>query len=170
MRKAHTRIASGFAAVLGALVVIVLLGPRLLHVSPPLARHSAQSLPAGVCPLAVDKLPVSDATRLEAKLVTFDSARVRDPDFPWRQDPSASGAREILPNPAPLFLWVVVGEGNFHLTFPRPPQSSKDVGSFNELILYIRADSCDGIALKSGGSGWPAWFDNISATAAIKIK
>jgi hypothetical protein len=176
MNVAQRWVSTIVAGTLGVLVVSVLLGPRLLHVAEPpiIARtNAAATLPAGVCTLSPDNVPMSASTRLEAKLVTFGAAQSSDPHFPWHvYSVPASYARTNNPSqsPEPNYYWVVAALGEFHLGLPRDPQSSAGVTSFHDLVLYVTADTCVTRSIKADSHGWPAWFDNMSATAKIKFK
>ncbi len=168
MTERQTRIATVVTAMLGILVVAVMLGPRLLHFSAPAVKHLSANLPAGVCTLSTDRLPVSAATRMEAKLVTFDTAQSNDQYFPFRQDPSSSGPRINRPSPLPQYFWIVAAEGTFPDTAFQPLGTSA-VGPFTGLIFYLAQDSCQ-VEQVRNWSGWPIWFDKMTAVADLKIK
>lgn len=166
------RIAGIVAVLLGIAVVCVLVWPRFIHRPASTPGQSVASLPGGVCPLSTHNLPVAEATRMEARLVTYQTAAASDPYFPWRAPAFASVPRLPTPSEVSHYLWVVAGEGSFHFQFPQPPQAGTDTGSFSDVLFYIPADSCD----TSGGSAvrgmntWPAWFDSMKALSDTKIK
>jgi hypothetical protein len=172
MKYPYPRIAGTVAALLGVVVVGGLMWPRLIHPTVSTPGESALSLPAGVCPLVTDNLPVFEATRMEAKLVTYETASASDPYFPRGVRGSATVPRLQTPSNVSHYFWVVVGEGSFHLQFPRPPQAGSNPGSFSDVLFYVPADSCE----MSGGdvvramNTWPAWFDGMQALSDTKIK
>lgn len=169
MKGSQIAIANFLAGILAIAAVGALLGPRLFHASAPTpsARHTATSLPSGVCALSVDSLPVADATRMEAKLITLESALSKDPYFPWRQDPRSTGARTSYPDSLPKFYWVVAAEGKFHLNAPVPPGGA--LPDFSDLVFHAAADSCQIDQVTSNG-GWPTWFDQLPAVMDLKVK
>ncbi len=191
-------IAGAIGAMLAVLTVVVLVAPRLLHVMPPrnTARHAAVlSLPPGVCPLSTESWSAdSESTRVEAKLVTYDSLVSSDPDFSWLKEPlPASSTRTTPATTTPPYYWVIASIGNYSLDgVPRPPMPAPPTGTrtFHVMWIYLRADDCvhggtirfpanldlapnDGwptSGLHADGSGWPAWFDQMPGLAHVKIR
>ena len=170
-------IAGLVAALLGVLVISVLVGPRLLHLTPRgAATYTVGSLPPGVCALTTAKLELSDSTRVEAKLVTYDAAQSHDPDFPFRQYPPpfrpASWSRISLPTPTPppAYYWVVAQTGTYIWNVNHLPSATAGPSTFHDVLSYVSADSCEGLGFSAGGGGWPAWFDKMPAVTDIRYK
>jgi hypothetical protein len=126
---------------LALLTVGVLVGPRLLHVTPPRssATHAAIiSLPSGVCPLSTDTWSTdSGSTRVEAKLVTYESFVSSDPDFSWLKEPlPASSSRPSTPPPP--YFWVIAEVGTYTLNIGHfPPYAGPHA-------FHSNVDLCEG--------------------------
>lgn len=180
MNGVQSWIAGVVATLLGVLVVSVLVAPRLLHLTPMASGpHASGSLPPGVCSLSPAMLDLAHSTRLEAKLVTFESAENSDPNFPDRpypQSPRPASWGRITPpisTPPPAYYWVLAEQGQYHIEMigppPQPPGASPPV--FREILAYVSADTCEGRSVSAGGHvGWPAWFDKMPAVVDIKFK
>lgn len=176
---------------LAVLTVGVLVGPRLLHVMPPSrggTHATVVRLPPGVCQLSTESWSTeSDSTRVEAKLVTYESFVSSDPDFSWLKEPlPASSARPSTPPPP--YFWVIAEVGTYTFNIGHfPPYAGPH--TFRDLWIYVRADQCtaggairfpvqtrtpvDGwplSGLHADGNGWPAWFDQMPAVTYIKIR
>jgi len=178
MKAANTRLAAVLASLLAIAAVWVLMSSRLINVGvqssdqTAAAKQSGATLPAGACPLSTANLPIAQATRMEAKLVTSDTAAASDSDFPWRMSASATEARTQGQSDAPRYVWVIAGAGNFHFAFPRPPEAGNTAGTFSDLVYYIPADTCgiEGGYDVRGMEAWPTWFDAMVALSDTKIK
>jgi len=167
MREA--RWAGWIALLLGAAVVAVLVGPRLIQVSSPgpgPIKHPS-TLPAGICMPSVDALPISQATRMEAKLITLESGLTGDPYFPWAIGSAATSARTSLPKDLPKFYWVVAAEGQFHLNIPVPPGAAPPV--LINVVLHLTANSCQ-VAQVTAVKQWPSWFDQLPPVSDVRLK
>jgi hypothetical protein len=170
-------IAGVVATLLGVLVVSVLVAPRLLHLTPLAAGpYASGSLPPGVCSLSPAMLDLAHSTRVEAKLVTFDSADKNDPEFPFRQYPPptrpASWSRITLPTPTPppSYYWVIAEKGVYVWNVGHGFGPDTGPSTFHDVLDYVSADTCEGRGVSAGGGGWPAWFDTMPAVTDIKYK
>lgn len=141
------------------------------HASPTPTGPIASNLPSTVCAPTYEQLRNPEATRIEAKLVTFATASSSDPNFPpaWESPPRSA------------YFWVVAESG----TFVAPPH---DLGMNTEPVIfhfslgYVQAVSdssdpetishpCRGIGGSLNRDGpWPAWFDQMPALADVKIQ
>ena len=172
------RLGVAASATLAIATVCVLIGARLLTSAAPSSgqpgsnSNTASTLPAGVCPFSITGLPVTQATRMQAKLVGFDTALASDPNFPFKGSTISTGSRSQPPIRIANYFWVVAAAGNFHLNFPRPPGTGPEVASFSYVLFYIPADRCnmDGGYVTQGLGAWPAWFDSMQALSATTIK
>lgn len=139
--------------------------------SPARTGPIASSLPPGVCAPTYAQLENADATRIEAKLVTFDSLSTSDPNFPpgWRTPPRSA------------YFWVVAEVGNFTVE-SHNPVALPTAATFHMSIGYIQTTSdpkdpetlvnpCRGIGGSlSGATTWPRWFDQMPALIDVKIR
>jgi hypothetical protein len=150
---------------LGVLVLSVLSKPQWLQTTPRSTGTQAAELvlPTGVCKYTPEPKLVSDSSRLEVKLVTNQSLRSSDPDFPWpgRLPPA------LLP-----YYWMVAASGSYTW---QTDSLSHEPSTFLQLLLYVDASDCRGIGVKANGvnardHGWPAWFDQMAAVVHIKIQ
>jgi hypothetical protein len=169
MKGPQAVVANVGAALIAVVAVAVLLGPRVFHAASatPSPKPSSISLPPGVCALSLNQLPASQATRIEAKLVTFETAVTDDPYFRGTKGTSATGARLSYPSPTSAFYWVVAAEGEFHLNAPVPPGGA--LPEFNALVFHVRTDSCQ-IDQTTSIIAWPSWFDKLPSVADLKLK
>jgi hypothetical protein len=168
MKGPQSIVANVGAALIAIMAVAILIGPRLFHAdSVPLTNPSSMSIPPGVCVLSADQLPVSQATRIEAKLITLETALAKDPYFHRTDGRTATGARTSHQSPTPAFFWVAAAEGGFHLNAPIPPGGA--LPEFNELVFHVRTDSCR-IDQTTSSSAWPSWFDNLPSVADLVLK
>lgn len=128
----------------------------------------ASNLPPGVCAPTYDQLQDPNATRIEAKLVTRDVLMKSDPNFApsWHTDTT--------------YFWVVASVGRFTMDGPMPPGATPPVlhnviGILQASIVSTDPESvahpCRGIAVEgTGGTAWPAWFDQMTAIVKVTIK
>jgi hypothetical protein len=171
-------IVSGVIAVsLAVALVAVLLVSRLAmsdrlasrqHVS---TKQAISRLPGDACPLSTYSLPVADATRIDAKLVTFDVAMASDPYFPFRGSTLATASRSQGPIRVANYFWVIAAAGTFEWNFPRPPTTG-NLPPLHYVVEYFPADRCgiDGGTSVEGLGEWPAWFESMRGLAEATIK
>lgn len=164
MNGRQSRIAGVGAGLLAVLVVGVLVGPRLVHATPPRAAEThptAVTLPPGVCTVTPDATVESGSTRMEAKLVTFQDLRSSDPSSYWSATQSPS-----------TYVWVVVGIGEYILEIP-PTDNHGIVGGTTtdqDEQYYLKGSDCTVMAVHLDRDGWPAWFDQMPAVVHMKIR
>jgi hypothetical protein len=138
--------------------------------SPSPTSPIASNLPPGVCAPTYEELMNPDATRIEAKLVTFDILMRSDPDFPpgWMTPPRSA------------YFWVVALQGSFTVQ-PHSIAGNSTPQTFHLAIGYIQANSdasdpetiahpCRGIGGSTTNGPWPAWFDQMAALDDVKIR
>lgn len=179
-RRGAGRLLAGVAGVALAVLVVGVVGglpgPAQRASRAPNASPSfPANLPPGVCAPTVEQLSDSDATRIEAKLVTVNTLSKSDPDFPigWKSPPRSG------------YFWVVAELGSFYIEpigVPQDPVSTPDSPKpFHFMLTYIQATidpsdpetiahPCRGIGLMANGGPWPAWFDQMQAIADVQIR
>jgi hypothetical protein len=135
------------------------------------ASRLDSTLPSGVCPLSTDNLPVTSATKMEAKLVTFDVALASDPLFPFSGGSVATAARSQGPIRVANYFWVIAAAGDFEWDAPGVPAAGAP-RSVPYLVEYRAADHCGihGGTSITGLGAWPAWFDSMQGLAQMTIK
>ena len=144
----------------------------------PVAKKSAPSsgpiatnLPDGVCAPTYQQFSDPKATRIEAKLVTIATLSTSDPNFPpgWKSPPRSA------------YFWVVAEVGTFIVKPHVPTNANPTPSTFHTALSYIQANTdpsdpetlvnpCRSIGGSLTDGPWPAWFDDMSALADIKVR